>query len=121
MPCRARLEAPGTLLHLMIRGIEGKLKFPVKFQYLHGIILSAQKCLTEKFSQLILGGMAGREGTRHLSRGELPDFHGPDFRFFASGRLGRKIIKPGGHELFPHLHKFKHLEVQRCGQLSNAQ
>jgi hypothetical protein len=46
--------------------------------------------------------------------GYLPDFIGPDFRFFSSERLGRKILKMGNEELFPHHHKFKDLEVQRC-------
>ena len=54
MPRQARLDASGTLHHVMIRGIEGKPNFPVKFQYLQGIILPAPKSLTEKFSQSIL-------------------------------------------------------------------
>ena len=45
----------------MIRGIEGKLNFPVKFQYLQGIILSAQESLTEKFSQSILRRMVRKK------------------------------------------------------------
>jgi len=45
----------------LIRGIEGKLNFPVKFQYLQGIILSAQESLTEKFSQSILRRMVRKK------------------------------------------------------------
>jgi hypothetical protein len=38
----------------------------------------------------------------------------PPAAHFASERPGRKIIKLGNEELFPYLHKFRHLEVQRC-------
>jgi hypothetical protein len=44
--------------------------------------------------------------------GEVPDFFRSDFRFFASERLGGKIIKLGNKELFPCLHKLKDLEIQ---------
>ena len=55
-----------------------------------------------------------REGTGHLSKGNCLIFLDLIFRFFASERLGRKIMKLDNEELFPHLHKIKDLEVQRC-------
>jgi hypothetical protein len=84
-----------------------------------------------------MDAMAAREGTGHFpyfgnsSSGrllpsiserrnrtpfewQLPDFLGPDFRFFSRGRLGRKIMKLGNEELFPHFLKIKGLEAQRC-------
>jgi hypothetical protein len=63
-------------------------------------------------------GRKKRDETERRNRtpfeGQLPEFLRADFRFFASHRLGSKIIKLGNEELFPHLHKFKGLEVQRC-------